>query len=162
MQRLDPEPDRFHDVQPAPVEQFGHQLGGSVYERDDGGDFFVDHDHGDVDLLVGANSVDVALHNVVEDAPVEEHQGIHGLVLGGTSDVSVHRQVGQEGFDLGFGGEGVCAQPPAVEPDESDDPLHRGAFSVHGVVVQTEHLSDAIEEFWSLTSYRIRHTRSPS
>jgi hypothetical protein len=26
---LDPEPDRFHDAQPAPVKQFCHQLGGA-------------------------------------------------------------------------------------------------------------------------------------
>ncbi len=93
---LDPDPDGFHDAQAATVEQFGNQLGGSVQQRDDGGDFFACHDNGDVDLLVGAHGIDAALHDVVEDALVEERQGIHGLVLGGGSDVSMHRQVGQE------------------------------------------------------------------
>jgi hypothetical protein len=93
---LDPEPDGFHDPQAAPVEKFGNQLGGSDQQRDDGGDFFACHDHGDVDLLVGAHGIDAPLHGVVEDALVEAHQGMHGLVLGGGSQVSVHGQVGQE------------------------------------------------------------------
>jgi len=33
---------------------------------------------------------------------------------------------------------------------------------VYGVVVETEHLADFIEEFWWLTSRRARHRRSPS
>jgi hypothetical protein len=93
---LDPEPDRFDDAPAAPVGKFGNQWGGSIHERDDGGDFFACHDHGNVDLLVDAPGIDAPLDGVVEDARVEEHQGSHGLVLGGSSDVSMHRQVGQE------------------------------------------------------------------
>jgi hypothetical protein len=159
---LDPESDRFHDAQPAPVEELGDHLGGSVHERENGGDFFACHDNGDGDLLVGAHGIDAALHGVVEGALVEEHQGIHGLVLGGGSDVSIHRQVGQERLDLGFGGEEVFAGPHAVETDESYDPLHIGSLGVNGVVVETEHLADVIEEFWLLTSRRVRHRRPPS
>jgi len=33
---------------------------------------------------------------------------------------------------------------------------------MNGVVVETEHLTDLIEEFWLLTSRRVRHIRSPS
>ena len=98
---------------------------------------------------------------MIEDALVEEHQGIHGLVLGGGSDVSIHRQVGQERLDFGFGGEEVCAGPHTVETGKPYDPLHIGALGVYGVVVKTEHLADFIEEFWWLTSRRVRHIRSP-
>src|SRR3972149_5308458 len=80
-------------------------LGGSVYERDNGGDFFACHDNEDIDLLVGANDIDAVLERMVEDALVKEDQGIHRLVLGGGSDVCVYGEVGQERFDLGFGGE---------------------------------------------------------
>ena len=73
------------------------------------------------------------------------HQGRHGRVLGGGSDVSLHRQVGQERLDLGCGGEEALARPQAVETDASDDPRHRGSPGVHGVVLQTEHLSHVIE-----------------
>jgi len=118
-------------------------------------------DHGDVELLVGAHGIDTARQSRVEDALVEEHQGIHRLVLGRGSDVSVHGQVSQERLDLRFGGEEVLARAHAVEADEPYDPLHRGALGVHGVVVETEHRSDLIEEFWVLTARRVRHTRSP-
>ena len=119
------------------------------------------HDHGDGDLLVGAHGIDAALQRMIEDALVEEHQGIHGLVLGRGRDVSVHGQVGQERLDLGFGGEEVFARPHAVEPDEPYDPLHRGALGVDGVVVQTEHLSHVIEAFGLLRSRRGRQRIPP-
>jgi hypothetical protein len=97
-----------------------------------------------------------------EDAPVKEHQGIHGLVLGRGSDVSGHGQVSQERLDLGFGGEEVRARPQAVETDEPYDALDRGALGVHRVVVETAHLSGYIEACWVLTSRRVRPTKSPS
>jgi hypothetical protein len=122
-------------------------LRGAVHERDDGRDFCARHGHGDIDFLGGAHGVDTALQRLVEDARVEAHQGIHGLVLGGGRDVSMHHQVGQQGLDRGFGGEEVFARAHAVETDESYDPLHRGSLSVHGVVVETEYLSHFIEEF---------------
>ena len=133
---LDPEPDGFYDTQPAPVEELGDYLGGSVHEREDGGDFFARHDHGDVELLVNANSIDVVLKRMVEDALVKEHQGMHRLVLGRGSDVSEHGQVSQERFN-------------------------RGALGVNGVVMQTEHLSDCIEEFGLLIARRVTYGRSP-
>ena len=96
---------------------------------------------------------------MVEDALIEEHQGIHRLILGRRSDVAVHGQVRQERFDLRFSGEEVRARPHAVKPDEADDPLHIGALGMNGVVVETEHVADFIEEFWLLTSCRVRHIR---
>ena len=103
----------------APVEPFGHQLGGAIHEREHGGDCFTCHDHRDVDLLVGAPGIDAALHSVVEDAFVKEHQGIHRLVPGRSCDVSMHGQVGQERLDHGFGRGKVVARPHAVETDEA-------------------------------------------
>jgi len=49
-----------------------------------------------------------------------------------------------------------------VEPGEPSDPLYIGALSMDGVVVEPEHRVDFLEEFWWLTSYRIRHIRSLS
>jgi len=98
---------------------------------------------------------------MVEDAFVKEDQGIHRLVLGGGSDVCVYGEVGQERFDLGFGGEEVLTGPHAVETNKPHDPVHVGSLGVNGVVVQTEYLSDLIEEFWLLTFCRVRHIRLP-
>jgi hypothetical protein len=68
-------------------------------------------------------------------------------------------QVGEEGRDLGFSGQEVCAGPPAAEPDESDDPLHRGTLGRHGVMVEPEPPTDLIEEFRWLTALRVRPRR---
>ena len=80
---------------------------------------------------------------------------------GGGSDVCVYGEVGQERFDLGFGGEEVLTGPHAVETNKPHDPVHVGSLGVNGVVVQTEYLSDLIEEFWLLTFCRVRHIRLP-
>ena len=37
-----------------------------------------------------------------------------------------------------------------------------GALGMNGIVVETEHLTDFIKEFWLLTPHRVRHNRSPS
>jgi hypothetical protein len=86
------------------------------------------YDNGDVDLLVGANGIDAVLERMVEGALVKEDQGIHRLVLGGGSDVSVYGELGQERFDLGFGGEEVLTGPHAVETNKPHDPVHVGSL----------------------------------
>ena len=132
---LDPEPDRFHDAQPAPIKELCNHLGGSIHERNHSGDFFACHDNGDIDLFVGANGIDAPRQSMVEDPLIEEHQGIHRLILRGCSDISMHSQIGEEGLDLRFAGEKINARPHAVETDEPDDPIHIRSLGVIGVVV---------------------------
>ena len=70
----------------------------------------------------------------------------------------------------------VLTGPHAVETNKAHDPVHVGSLGVNGVVVQTEYLSDLIEEFWlstlskpqpfgwgaeGLTFCRVRHIRLP-
>jgi hypothetical protein len=55
----------------------------------------------------------------------------------------------------------TCGAPPAVETDEPDDPLHRGALRVHGVVVEKEHLSHVIEQVGVWISGRGKHIIPP-
>jgi hypothetical protein len=50
----------------------------------------------------------------------------------------------------------VFTRPHAVETDEPSDPLDIGALGVYGVVMQTEHLADVIEQFGVLTLWRVR------
>jgi len=38
-----------------------------------------------------------------------------------------------------------------METNEPHDPIHVGSLGVNGVVMQTEYLSDLLEEFWLLT-----------
>ncbi len=50
----------------------------------------------------------------------------------------MYGEVGQERFDLGFGGDEVLTGPHAVETNKPHDPFHVGS------------LSDFIEELWLL------------
>jgi hypothetical protein len=82
--------------------------------------------------FLSAHGIDAVRQRLLEDARVEEHQGIHRQVLGSCSDVSMHRQIGEEGFNLGFGEEKVVMRLYAMETDEPFDPIHIGALGVHG------------------------------
>ena len=57
-------------------------------------------------------------------------QGIHRLVLGGGSDVCVYGKVGQERFDLSFGGEEVLTGPHAMETNKPNCEWSSGADGV--------------------------------
>ena len=72
---------------------------------------------------------------MVEDSLVEEHQGIHGLVLGRGGDLALHGEVREECLDLRFGGEEVGAGPHTVETGEASDPLHLGVFRAETIVL---------------------------
>jgi hypothetical protein len=102
---LDPEPDRFHNAQPAAVEQSGDQLGGVVQQRDARGDFFAGHDHGDVDLLVGAYGIEAARQNFLEDALLEKKAFIARLWVAATRFPWTARLVGKASI-LGSAGKG--------------------------------------------------------
>ena len=103
--------------------QFGNQLSCSVHQGNDSGDFFARHDHGEIDLFWGAHGINTALHGMIEDALIEEHQGIHGLVLGGWSDISVHSDVGKECLYFRLRWEEVAAGPHTVETDIAHEPV---------------------------------------
>jgi len=44
----------------------------------------------------------------------------------------------------------------SVELDKPNDPLHRRALRRNGIVVETEHVPDCIEELWLLTARGVR------
>jgi len=73
----------------------------------------------------------------------------------------VHGQIREERFNFRFGGEEVCARLHAMEADEADNPIDIRTFSMNGVVVEAEDMADFIEQFWLLTSYGVRHMKSP-
>jgi hypothetical protein len=63
---------------------------------------------------------------------VEEQKGAEGLILSGGSDIFVHCQVGQEGFDLGSAHLGRMAD--VVEVDVAFDPVDVGLFGADGIM----------------------------
>ncbi len=59
------------------------------------------------------DGVDGVHHGLLKKDFVEEHQGIHGLVLCGRGNIAIDRQVTEKGFDLGFAGKQVV---PGLHP----------------------------------------------
>jgi hypothetical protein len=86
------------------------------------------------------------IHGQARDSLVEKNERVHGLVLGGGRHVLVHRQVGEKGFDLRFGGQQILAGPHVVEMDEPDNPVGIGSLGGDGIVVKAEELSDLIKQ----------------
>jgi len=82
----------------------------------------------------------------VENLFVQEDNGIRGLSLSGGGNISLGRQMAQEGFNFLFAhifGVNFCIK----EPDKTHDPLTIGLFGTVRIVVVTENLSDLIHEF---------------
>src|ERR671916_1758074 len=98
---------------------------------------------------------------MVENALVEEHQGIHRLILGRRGDVAAHGQICQERLNFRLGRKEVRARAHAVKPDEPYNPIQVRAFRMNGIMMETEHITGFIKELWLLTSRRVRHTRAP-
>jgi hypothetical protein len=156
---LDAEPDGFHNPQAAAVEQFGHQLRGALHECEDGSDFVPGHDHGDVDLLVGAHGVNAVVQGLVEDALVEKDEGMHGLVLRGGGDLALQGEMREERLDLGFGGDEVGAGPQAVEPGEAADPFDIGTLRVDGIMLEPEDPPGLLDQhpWWTVGCVDVGH-----
>jgi len=99
------------------------------------------------------------IQGLVEDALVEKHQGIHGLILGGGGNFALQSEVGEERLDLGFGGEEVNAEPHVVEPGEASDPFPIGALRVDGVMLEPEDPPDLLDQGRWGTVLRIGHKK---
>jgi hypothetical protein len=108
---LYPEPDRFHDPQPASVEKLGDELWGPIHDRNYRTHFFPGHDHWHVSFLLSTDCVNHPIQGVPKYAFVKKNQGIHRLVLGRRCDVPAHGQIRQEGLYPRFCGEKRLTRP---------------------------------------------------
>ncbi|OIQ02666.1 MAG: hypothetical protein AUK55_00420 [Syntrophobacteraceae bacterium CG2_30_61_12] len=94
--------DRFRNAKTAAVQQFNDQLGGAFDERDHAGNLLPRHHNRDVLFFAGANRIDFTFKRLLEDFFVQEHQGVHGLILGCGRDIFLHGEMGRKSLDLGF------------------------------------------------------------
>ncbi len=81
---------------------------------------------------------------LVEDVPVEEHQCVQGLVLGGRGDVALAGQVGEKGGDV------PCVQLRGValaeEEDVAPDSLDVRLFRPAAVLPDPDGLPHKVQE----------------
>ena len=65
--------------------------------------------------------------------------------------------MGEVGFDFELGREQILPAAHLVKMSKADDPVYLGALGVNGIVVETGHLSDLLQQFGRLTFGRGRH-----
>ena len=93
-----------------------------------------------------ADGLDGSFQVLFEHVAIEEQQGAERLVLCGGSDVLLHGQVGEEGFD--FRDAHVARVLFMVEQDVAPDPADVGLFGADRVVFEADGVADLVEEFF--------------
>jgi hypothetical protein len=98
-------------------------------------------------IPVGIDTSRLAQHIGSEPAGHSEYPTLFGR---DASKRARRRKQGKKGDRqrrlVRFGGEKIFARAHGVEPDKPDDPLHIRALSMNGIGVETEPVTDGIEE----------------
>jgi hypothetical protein len=144
IQVLDAEAETFEEAESAAVEEHAHELVGRLQAANDVLDFSGIQDGGEsgrpCDAQVGADGSERG----VEDVVVEEDEGIEGLVLGGSGDVSGGGEHREEAADMGF--VQVCGVVECMEADVLEDPGAVGLPGTGGEVFQGDGLVHEVHE----------------
>jgi hypothetical protein len=69
---------------------------------------------------------------------IKKYQRVHGLVLGGGCDVRMDGQMGEESFDLRFGGDEMISAFHLVKVDVAFDPMQVSPFRLKRIVMDSE------------------------
>ena len=96
-------------------------------------------------LACAADRGDLALKGLVQDIPVEKHQGVQGLPLGGGRHLALGGQVGEKALHL------LCPEPvrmglAAEVMDKAQYPVDIGLLGAVGVVIIAEHLAHLVHQ----------------
>ena len=143
---LDAQAEAFHQPQAAAVEQFGHQPLCAREEPDHAPDLIAGQDDGQAPGLLGPHGVDgFRIQVLPEHLAVEKEEGVQGLVLGRGRHVPIYGQVREKLLDLG--GAHLARVAFVVKEDEAPDPTDVGLFGAGRVVLDSDGLTDAVEQF---------------
>ena len=103
-------------------------------------------EHGGRPLVAcAADRGDLSGQGLVKDIPIEKHQGVQGLPLGGGRHLALSGEVGEKAFHL-LGPEPVRMGLAAEVMDIAQDPVARGLLGAVGVVVIAEHLAHLVHQ----------------
>jgi hypothetical protein len=75
-------------------------------------------------------------------ATIQKQQGAEGLILGGGSDVLVHGQMGQNGFD--FLASHLLGVAFVVEQNVAFDPVYISLLGANGIVFEPDDVTNLI------------------
>lgn len=117
---------------------------GPVEAGEDGLDVGRSQDDGKTHRAAGADDGAEGVERAAEDVAVEKEQGREGLVLGGGGGLLLHREVGEEGVDLGLAH--LVRMALAVEEDVPAGPRDVGLLGPQAVVPRAEGGAEAVEK----------------
>lgn len=141
---LHAEGERLLEAEPGAVEQLAEEPEGRVEVVEQREDVAAGEDVGEVLGALRALEVVERGHLDVEHLAVEEDQGAEALVLRGRRDAATHREVVEEGSDLG--GAQLARVAPVVKADELAHPAEVGLLGARGVVKAADRDRDGFEE----------------
>ena len=142
---LDAQADTFHQTQARAIEQLCHKFVGAVEMGEDAQDLVAGEDGGEAFGSFGTGKED-GLDIFVQDVAVEEEDGAEGLILGGSGDVFLLGEVGEESLDFWSAHfEGVTF---VMEEDEAFDPVDVGFFGAIGIMFEAQGFADLVEKFF--------------
>lgn len=103
------------------------------------------HDHRKTGMPSRSYRLDPVCYGLIQDVPVVEGNGIHGLPLGGCRYLAMSSQVTEKAIDLALA-HVLRMGFASVELDESENPVAVGVLRTVGIVVISENLANLIHQ----------------
>jgi len=141
---LYPEPDTLHQPQSGAVQQAAGEPMMAVQFPEHLLDLRLGQDHRKSLRLLGANGPYDLTQGLLQDHLVGEHQGVEGLILGARGDIPIHREVGEEGADLGLAH--VPRMTLVVKQDKAPGPVQIGLLGPDAVVAGANRITHLFQE----------------
>lgn len=142
---LDPEPQTLHQAQSAAIEKFDHEPSGAGELGQDCARFFAGEDHRDVLRCLGALDILNQADLLPEHVLVEEQQGAERLILRGSTDLALDRQMRQEIPDMS-GGQ-IFGMAFAVKANVALDPIGVRLLRADAVMFEPANVTNLVKEF---------------
>jgi hypothetical protein len=143
---LDAQADALQQAQTAAIEQPRHEGMPARHGGPQPPNLRLGEHGGRPLLALTAARGDLSSQGLIKDIPMEKHQGVQGLPLGGGRHLALSGLVGGKPFHI------LCPKPvrmglAAAVMDIGKYPLAIGLLGTVGVVVIAEHLAHLVHEF---------------
>ena len=140
---LDPQTQGLHQAQATAIHQLRHQLVHPIHAIQHLPHLRLCHHHRQPSLLPGPHHP-LQFQIPAQQLLVEKQQGRQGLILGGCTHLSLHRQVGEKGIDLRA--THLPGMPQAMKAQEPSQPLLIGCHRAPSIVPYLHLLSVALDK----------------
>lgn len=139
-----PQADALHQAQTGAVQEVGHEAMAPFQAGQHGAHLGGGEDDGQAGGTLGPFHIAQPADVLFQYFLVQEQDSAQCLILGGSGDVALHGQVGQELLDLRFAH--FLGVALAVKQDVALDPVHVGLLGADAVVLEADFCANLIEQ----------------